>query len=790
MAGVRANTVSRLRIVAIAIGVVGALLLAIVLYLAFGDLSRHKDRIEAFVTERIGRPFAIDGAFELEVLPSVAILAERVRIGNAEWGSKPQMLEVGRFSAKIGLWSLVSGPVDVRSLELSDVSILLEKGPQGRGNWALGDASATGEGADDLGREAAEVPAVIQHVKLDNVRVTYREPKTPDRVALLESFTISSGSAGLLVISGKGRLDDYPATLAGEVGPLTALVSGRDIRMAIQAAIGNLRLEVNGSLGRLNPLDGADLTVKIENPDLGTMLKKLRLPVFATGPLGVDARLKDAGELTRLDLDARLGDITAKLNGTLRTLGLPGSDLRFEAAVPDVSRLAAAFDVTGLQAGVLEVGGHVVSSRREIKLDGIRARYAGAKANADGTIQLTRGPGAAIRFEFAAESLARLRGGLPEIPFTMNGSYAGSRDKDELKDLKGRVGEIDISGRVSISRVGKRHVEVELASPRIDFTPFLAKATKDAGKTKPKPTSKETRAQFIFDEAPLPLDALKGVDAKLHLAAAEVVLAAGTLRDVDSTLNIGGGRLALEGRAKDRFEGTLNGSVTLAAVSEGAADLKLDVIAKSLRTGLLAGGAVEPGQAPTTSVEASLVARGASARKMASSANGRVLATQGRGKMGSGIVGMFGGDILGQLTSRLNPFAAQDPYTQLECTIARVDIVDGQATVRPVLMQTEKVAIVASGKVDLHTEALRFDFNTRPRRGIGITAGMFANPFIEIAGTLANPKLGVGSKGAVAGGAAAATGGLTVLAQGLVDRVLGQQDLCQQVLDEATAAAK
>ncbi len=515
------------RIVAVFLSVAGMLLLAIVLYLAFGDLSRHKGRIEAFVTERIGRPFAIDGPFELEVLPSVSILAERVRIGNAEWGSKPQMVEIGRFSAKIGLWSLVSGPVDVRSLELSDVSILLEKGPQGSGNWILGDSSASGEAADDLGREAAEVPAVIQHVKLDNVRVTYREPKTPDRVALLESFTISSGSAGLLVISGKGRLDDYPASLSGEVGPLTALVSGRDIRMAIQAAIGNLRLKVDGGLGRLNPLDGADLTVKIENPDLGTMLKKLRLPVFATGALGIDARLTDAGELTRLDLDARLGDITAKLNGTFRTLGLPGSDLRFEAAVPDVSRLAAAFDVTGLPADFLEVSGRAASSRTQIKLDGIRARYAGAKANADGTIQLTRGPGAAIRFELAAESLARLRGGLPEIPFTMNGSYAGSREKDELKDLKGRIGETDISGRVSINRVGKRHVEVELASPRIDLTPFLAQATDDAGKSKPKPSSKAKPAKFIFDETPLPLDPLKGVDAKLHLVAAEVVLAAG-----------------------------------------------------------------------------------------------------------------------------------------------------------------------------------------------------------------------------------------------------------------------
>jgi hypothetical protein len=79
--------------------------------------------------------------------------------------------------------------------------------------------------------------------------------------------------------------------------------------MALQAAVGNLRLEIKGGLGRLNPLDGADLALRMENPDLGAMLKDLHLPVFATGALSVNARLTDAGELTQLDLDAKLGDI-------------------------------------------------------------------------------------------------------------------------------------------------------------------------------------------------------------------------------------------------------------------------------------------------------------------------------------------------------------------------------------------------------------------------------------------------------------------------------------------------
>lgn len=200
------------RLVVMVLSTVGALVVATSLYLAFGDLSRHKGRIEAFVARKTGRPFAIDGAFALEVLPSVSVKAERVRLGNAEWGSAPQMVEVGRFSTEIGLWSLVSGPVDVRSLELGDVSVLLETGKDGKGNWVLGEGTQPEEGqgdADSLDSGVTEVPAVIRSGTLSGVRVTYRQPGKPNRVALLETLTIAPATAGLLAISGKGRVDEW-----------------------------------------------------------------------------------------------------------------------------------------------------------------------------------------------------------------------------------------------------------------------------------------------------------------------------------------------------------------------------------------------------------------------------------------------------------------------------------------------------------------------------------------------------------------------------------------------------
>ena len=781
---------SRRRLVVIVLSAIGVIVLAAVLYLTFGDLSRHRGRIEAFVARKTGRPFAIDGAFALKVLPSIAVTAERVRLGNADGGSVPQMIEVGRFSTEVGLWSLVAGPADVRSLELRDVSVVLERAKEGKGNWVLGTGKESAEAQGDTGSldpGATEVPAVIRKGSLSNVRVTYRERGKPDRVALLETLTIAPGKADLLAISAKGRVGRYATTLTGELGPLDALFTGRDIRMALEGGVENLRLDIKGGLGRLNPLDGADLTLKVEHPDVGTMLENLRLPVVATGRLSVETRLKDKGELTQLDVDAKLGDIAANVTGTLLTLGLPGSDLRFSASVADAGRLASAFEVAGVPAEALEVGGHVVSSRKEIKLDGGDAKFAGAEAKADGSLRAGRDRGATLTFTVTAPSLARLHEGLPAIPFQASGSYAGTRDTQELQDLKAVVGKTEISGSAKRVGNGPKRIEGELRSPRLDLTPFVGKEKTAEGTpaASGKPTATEPKAKYVFGETPLPLDKLKGPEVKLHVVATEVALEPGLLKDVEATVALEGGQLVLEGRAQGAYEGSFGGTVKLLPAGDGAAELSVEISAKGLRAGLAGGEGIDPREVPPTSVEVKLQARGASPRQMAAGANGTVLVAIGPGKVTSGLVGMLGGGIIGQLASKLNPFSAKDPFTKLDCTVTRVDIVDGKMSVEPVLVQSEKVTVTADGKVDLHTEELVFDFNTRPRKGIGVSPGMFTNPFLKLDGTLVSPRLGVGAKGAASGGMAAATAGASVVAKGLVDRIAGEADLCQSTLEKA-----
>jgi uncharacterized protein involved in outer membrane biogenesis len=769
-----------------------ALVLGLCLYVAFGDLSRHKSLIEELITERSGRSFQITGPFALEILPAVSVVAENVRLGNAEWGTEQPMVHIGRFATVIDLWSLISGPVRIRSLELSDVAVLLEKDAEGNANWVLRDPTRAEPPQKHPGPGMTELPAVIESGLLSKLRVTYRQPGRTDRVAVLNSLSIGQGTGGLLAMSGNGSLNEYALALEGEIGPIDALVAGRDIRMDVEGSIGNLQLDVGGGIGRLYPLDGADLSLELRSPDVGAALGLLELPVVAQGAMEATAKLSDAGERTALDADATLGDIKANVKGTLSMLGLTDSDLEFSATAGDLARLGAVFGVEGLPREELRLAGRVMTSQDEIGLRGFIAQLPGAEVKLDGTVPRSANGASTLRFEAAVDSIARLKPELPEIGARAAGTFARKRGGFELKDLKLRLDQNELVGEVAARLTGRTRVDARLSSQRLDLTAFTrgqpeqqggGESSGSAGK---KGKSKRT---FVFRDQPLPLEKLQRTDGQLQLTLAELVLDKGSLTDVSGDLQLDQGSTTLRFRATGLGAGQIDADMSLVPSQRGA-DLTMNVRIHGLRAGLLAPEGSDPGKSPPTNLDANIKASGASPRQMASGANGKIVFTQGKGRVKRGALDILGSGILSQIGGQLNPFSAEDPYTKLECTAAKIKIVDGQAKVDPVLMQSDKVTVTAKGSVDLRTEEIAFDFNTRPREGIGISPGMFTNPFIQLGGTLVSPRIATGAKGVVSGALAVGTAGISVVAKGLVDRVAGQADLCASTLAEVSGSSQ
>jgi len=93
--------------------------------------------------------------------------------------------------------------------------------------------------------------------------------------------------------------------------------------------------------------------------------------------------------------------------------------------------------------------------------------------------------------------------------------------------------------------------------------------------------------------------------------------------------------------------------------------------------------------------------------------------------------------------------------------------------------------LVAKGTLDLKTEALNINFNATPTKVLKINATEVFQPYLVITGTLASPEVGVDpGRAVIAGGAAIATLGTSVLAKGLYDRLGHAVPVCDGMLND------
>ena len=201
--------------------------MAAILYLSFADLNWLKPRIESAVADATGRTLTLGGTFDLDIVPSPAIVLEDVSLSNAEWGSEPKLAKIGHISAKLGLWSLLSGPVRVREFRLRDVDLLLETNEQDEANWEMAgkpepEPAEQPEVEDEAG---AEVPVIIEFAEIRNIQLSYRAPEAEPFVASLAALDITTDEAGYTVLDGRGEVKALPLRLGGKLGHAQALVS-------------------------------------------------------------------------------------------------------------------------------------------------------------------------------------------------------------------------------------------------------------------------------------------------------------------------------------------------------------------------------------------------------------------------------------------------------------------------------------------------------------------------------------------------------------------------------------
>jgi uncharacterized protein involved in outer membrane biogenesis len=425
-------------------------------------------------------------------------------------------------------------------------------------------------------------------------------------------------------------------------------------------------------------------------------------------------------------------------------------------------------------------------SDQAVKLQEITVTTGGARISASGMVAMDNKT-SSIQIVAKGSSLSDLMKNLPPLDFDGSADLLLSSSGVKVDPLKLRFGASNIDGNLEITGVLSKTIKTDLVSKTLDLTEFSSHQDNegsDQQTTAIESSNESTKAdtQSIFSVEPLPFDQLQHTNMEVNVSVDKLVTTAMTLNKVKAWGSLNKGILQANVGFRTMNGGHSENRVVLDASGEQA-NLQVHLDARNLQLKVLSGKVKDTKDIPATDLSTNLKSTGNSPHALAANGNGRVIVITRNGLIDNTIITNVSGDILAQLLTALNPFAKQDPQSNLDCGIVALDIKDGMSTIETFLVQDEKIMIIAGGDVDLNTEKIDIEFNTKPREGVGISADMFVTPFVALRGTLSNPSIGIKKTGTLFTlGAALATGGLSLAVQGGMDRVTGEADQCGVIL--------
>ncbi len=421
------------------------LLLGLLLYLRFADLSRWRDTVAEELSDALGRRVTISGRFEPELGRTIRLVAGGVTFANADWSDEPVMLAADRIEAELDLGSLFSDPLTIRRARVTGARLVFEKGPDGRLNWALGRRGRRSPNAGPF-------RLVIGRAVVEDLEILYRSPATSRELELaVERFESSLDGSGLLDVELDGSFRGRDLHLAGWIGTLSGLIRGREVEHDLEGRFGNVRFATAGTIAHFAALDGVAATVEVHGTGPGALRSLLSLPDGLDTPFTLTAEVAPAAAGNRVRVEADLGGIEVRAQGSLDALRRPRVvDATVAASGPSLRNLGALAGVPDLANQPFSLAGGVRWEGFPITIRDLRARVGDNTLAADGVLGAPPAMlGTDFRLEGAGPDLASLAApaglSLPRDSYAVSGRIVRVDGGIRLEDLKARVGPAELN---------------------------------------------------------------------------------------------------------------------------------------------------------------------------------------------------------------------------------------------------------------------------------------------------------------------------------------------------------
>lgn len=653
-----------------------------------------------------------------------------------------------------------------------------------------------------------KVTSLPYHDKMSPVSLTVEgNLGRKGQVLLLNNFRIGQGenkiSANAQIVLSE---DLHGSQLSGQVEipdvaslekyfqreDLSDLSASLNVNMDISA--GGLSFELYDSKLSEMAVNMKGTLPDLYSPDHFSAHFQLALPSLRNIPLYPDAndlpdmpsnlygQVEHQGHQIHLNnLNGSVGASSFDIDGLLVvTEKFTGSDIKFKIAGPDFRPLFSNDKLTTLP-GKYRASGRIELGKDRDLLQNLELSLGDMHATLNGSVDdLRRITSAQLSASLNLPSLSKLDGFMnrdfPDASLSMNTVLTGRGSHFILQPLQAKLGSSDLSGTISLDLRTEPSIEGKLSSDFLDIA-WLTKTKKS--KQKPVKPVKQ-----VFPDEPISYPGFGNVNMQLDLSAERLKMHFTELSGVKLDLSAHKKYLDIEAF---EFAGPLGGRVSgkLAMnATKGVTHLDFGMHGKQVRLKLEAAEGQDIKTLPKSDIAIELQGNGATYHQLASSLNGQFHMVQGRGLISNAGFELLFSDLLLKLYNSINPFAQQSEYTELECSVINAEIKSGKVLVNPLVFHTQQITLLSNGHIDLATEQIDMNFNTKAREGVGISVGgLLVNPFTKLGGSLSSPSIELDPTGAaVSGGVAVATLGLSLLAKPLYYRFLSTTDPCGEAL--------
>ncbi len=346
---------------------------------------------------------------------------------------------------------------------------------------------------------------------------------------------------------------------------------------------------------------------------------------------------------------------------------------------------------------------------------------------------------------------------LPETPpYSLAGRLLRDGKVYRFHDVTGRVGESDLAGRFMVDdRTGRPNLTADLRSRQLNYKDLgsLVGAPPPGARVTPLQKAEAARLTAenrILPDATLNVARVRKMDATVHYSADAVTAPDNLpLRQVKLTLILDHGVMSFDPIAFQLPRGELSGKIRIDARPDiPHSDVDLRVSDVHLETFFK-----DPGNAPLEGAfEARAVLHGVgdSVHKAASTADGSLTVVLPRGEIRQAfaeLMGINAANGLGLL------FSKDQRETGVRCAVADFQATHGVLQARTFVVDTDVVAAVGQGQIDLGSETLNLTLLGHPKK----FRILHLNAPVSVTGPLKSPKFGV-KPGAIAVQAAGAVG--------------------------------